>query len=89
MSRYAYTLAVLLFTSLSYAHAQTSVTPDCPEGKCPAAKTDKPSKQAKQPKYSGPQAESCEQKAVSKKSGKKLSGAAKNKFMDKCMSTPA
>lgn len=89
MSRYAYSLAVLLFISLPYAHAQTPAKPDCPEGKCPAAKTDKAPKQAIQPKHSGPQAESCEQKAVSKKSGKKLSGAAKNKFMDKCMSTAA
>lgn len=82
MSRYAYSLAVLLCTSLTYAYAEAPV----------AAKTAEPgktTKAAKAPKYSGPQAESCEQKAVSKKSGKKLSGAAKNKFMEKCMSTPA
>lgn len=78
MSRYAYSLAVLLFASLS--HAQAPAKPECPEGKCPAPKA---------AKYSGPQAESCAQKAVSKKTGKKLSGAAKNKFMEKCMNSPA
>ena len=78
MRRYAYPLAVLLFAFLS--HAQASPKPECPGGKCSAPKA---------AKYSGPQAESCEQKAVSKKSGKKLSGAAKNKFMEKCMNNPA
>lgn len=78
MSRYAYALAVLLFASL--AHAQAPAKPECPGGKCPSPKA---------VKYSGPQAESCEQKAVSKKTGKKLSGAAKNKFMEKCMNSPA
>lgn len=77
MSRYACLLAVLLFASQS--HAQTPAKPECPGGKCPAAKASK---------YSGPQAESCEQKAVSKKTGRKLSGAAKNKFMEKCMGSP-
>lgn len=78
MSRYAYSLTVLLFASL--AHAQAPAKPECPEGKCPAPKA---------VKYSGPQAESCAQKAVSKKTGKKLSGAAKNKFMEKCMNNPS
>jgi hypothetical protein len=77
MSRYPYLLAVLLSASL--AHAQAPIKPECPGGKCPPAKA---------AKFSGPQADSCEQKAVSKKSGKKLSGAAKNKFMEKCMNRP-
>ena len=84
MSRYAYALAVLLFASLAQAPAQAQAPapakPECPGGKCPSPKATK---------YSGPQAESCEQKAVSKKTGKKLSGAAKNKFMEKCMNSPA
>jgi hypothetical protein len=77
MRRYAYPLAVLLFASLS--HARAPAKPDCPEGKCPAPKA---------ANYAGPKAAGCEQKAVSKKSGKKLSGAAKNKFMEKCMNSP-
>lgn len=80
MSRYIYALALLLCASL--AHAQAPAKPECPEGKCSSPK-------AKAVKYSGPQAESCSQKAVSKKTGKKLSGAAKNKFMEKCMNGPA
>lgn len=78
MSRYAYPLAVLLFAFMS--HAQAAPKSECPGGKCPEPKA---------AKYSGPQAESCAQKAVSKKTGKKLSGAAKNKFMEKCMNSPA
>lgn len=90
MNRYAYSLAVLLLVSLPHAHvyAQGANKTDCPGGKCSSPvpeKAPKKNKTAKATEFSGPQAANCEQTAVSKKSGKKLSGAAKQKYMEKCM----
>jgi hypothetical protein len=59
--------------------------------KCGAGEADQPAKKAgkadKEAKVgAGPAgSQSCEDKAVSKKTGKKLHGAAKQKFMEKCM----